>query len=79
MTPEERNACLAALEAAERAADALRAVLARRDASPAELVPLAEACRAWGCTKDAARKRARRGQGRKIAGRWHVFLTPPQA
>lgn len=72
MSPEERAACLAALDAAERAAVALRAVLGAETAEPADMVPLAVACRAWGVSKDTALKRARRGLGRKIAGRWHV-------
>lgn len=75
MTPEERAACLAALEAADRAAAALRAVLAAEEAAQApapDLVPLAHAVRAWGITKDAALKRARRGAGRKVDGRWYV-------
>lgn len=72
MTAEERDACLAALDAAERAAQALRAVLGAPPSEPAEMVPLSQACRVWGVSKDAALKRARRGLGRKIAGRWHV-------
>lgn len=67
--------CLTALEAAElaeeaaaRAAEALRAVLAV-DARPgAAMIPLTQACRAWGVSKDAGLKQARRGLGRKIAG-----------
>lgn len=79
MTLRERQACLAALEAAERAAtaygraaEALRAVLAVDVSPDADMVPLAAACRSWGISKDAGLKRARRGGGRKIAGRWHV-------
>lgn len=72
MTPEERAACLAALDAAERAAHALRVVLGAAPGEPADMVPLSQACRAWGVSKEAALKRARRGLGRKIAGRWHV-------
>ena len=76
MTPDERTACLAALDAAERAAATLRAVLG---CETADMVPLAEACRAWGVSKETALKRARRGLGRKIAGRWHVpaVMLPP--
>ena len=79
MTPGERRACLAAIEAAgqaaeaaERAREALRALLAADTRLDADMVPLTVACRAWGISKDAGLKRARRGGGRKIAGRWHV-------
>lgn len=72
MSPEERAACLAALEAADRAAAALRAVLANK---PPEWVPLSVACAAWGVSKEAGLKRARRGAGRKVAGRWLVPRT----
>lgn len=77
MTPSERVACLAALDAAERAAEALRAVLAADAApqplaSPHDLVPLAEACRVWKVSKDTALKRVRRRGGVKHLGRWFV-------
>lgn len=36
------------------------------------LVPLAQAAQAWGCTKEAARKRAVRGAGVKVNGRLFV-------
>ena len=75
MTPKERATCLAALEAAEQAAQALRAVLDAHALTDGDMVPLADACRAWGVSKDTALKRARRGLGRKIAGRWHVAAT----
>ncbi len=71
MTPDERLACLAALEAPEKAADALRAVLGGRPLRRGH-GPLVQACRAWGVSKDAALKRASRGLGRKIAGQRHV-------
>lgn len=72
MTPTERAACVAALEAAEQAAKALRAVLGASERASPELVPLAVACRVWGVSKETGLKRAQRGLGRKIAGRWHV-------
>ena len=72
MSPDERAACLAALDAAERAAEALRHVLAAEDNPAADLVPLATAAAAWGTTKEAARKRAQRGDGCKRGGRWYV-------
>ena len=72
MTPQEHSACLAALEAAEQAAEALRAVLGVCGRPSTELVPLAIACRAWGVSKETGLKRAQRGLGLKIAGRWHV-------
>ncbi|AWI89231.1 hypothetical protein C0214_13755 [Methylobacterium sp. DM1] len=76
MTPEERAACVAALEAAERAAQALRAVLAvERPKPPPDLfdaVPLAIAAQAWAISKDSARQRARRGAGFKVRGHWYV-------
>ena len=71
MTSDERAALQMALRATERAADALRAVLAT-PVEPNDLMPLSEACRHWGLSKDAGRKKARRGAGRKIAGRWCV-------
>lgn len=75
MTPDERRACLAARDAAQRTVDALDAILAAH-ADPGDMVPLAEACRAWGVTKDTALKRASRGLGRKVGGRW---LVPAEA
>lgn len=72
MTPTERSACLAALEAAELATQALRMALGAEAPAEVDMVPLAAACRAWGVSKDAGLKRVRRGIGRKIAGRWHV-------
>ena len=72
MSPNERAACVAALEAAEQAAEALRAVLGASERASAELVPLAVACQVWGVSKETGLKRAQRGLGRKIAGRWHV-------
>jgi hypothetical protein len=74
MTPDERACLLAALRTAKATVASIEAALARDGASPvpAGMVPLAVACRAWNVSKDTGIKRARRGQGRKIAGRWHV-------
>ncbi|WP_288586496.1 hypothetical protein [uncultured Methylobacterium sp.] len=58
----------------ERLAARTRALLGDLEgAQPANnLMPLAEACRIWGVSKDAGLKRARRGLGVKVAGRWFV-------
>lgn len=76
MTTEERAACVSALEAAERAAEALRAVLAVGAPEPPpdafDAVPLAVAAQAWAISKDSARQRARRGAGFKVRGHWYV-------
>ena len=88
MTPDERHACLAALDAAARAGDAaaraaetLRAVLGVQARPNSETVPLAVACRAWGISKEAGLKRLRRepGLGRKVSGRWRVPVVAIQA
>lgn len=71
MTAEERQACVAALEAADKAAATLRAVLGANPPSGG-MVLLSVAAQAWRCPKDTALKRARRGGGRKIDGRWYV-------
>lgn len=72
MTPKEHAACVAALQAAEQAAEALRAVLGASGRPSVEMVPLAVACQVWRVSKGTGLKRAQRGLGRKIAGRWHV-------
>jgi len=76
VSPEQRAACLAALDAAERVAQALRAALAGEQPEPApdvfDAVPLAVAAQAWAISKDSARQRARRGAGFKVRGHWYV-------
>ena len=76
VTPEQRATCRAALEAAERAAEALRAVLAAEAPEPPpdafDAVPLAVAAQAWAISKDSPRQPARRGAGFKVRGHWYV-------
>lgn len=74
MTEAERAILLSIVADSERLAARARELLGDPEgAQPAnDLVPLARAAQAWSISKEAALKRARRGLGVKVAGRWFV-------